>query len=147
MPRLTDVNGDELKPVTLYAAGGRALGSSLVTVVNALAIRDTANRDYVVDCTGYPRRMVAFINSLDQAVTAMVGFSADPVLSVGIGEREVLTIPANTVRWAGPEGSSAGAFLAAPSLANYSEGLFLRLVCSVAPVSGSLTVYITRNAL
>lgn len=146
MPRITDINGDELKPVTLYAAGGRALGSSTVTVINALAIRDTTARDYVVDCTGYPRRMVAFVNTLNQAVTALVGYSADPVLSVAASERETLSIPASSTRWAGGEGASLGAFLSAPGLLNYSEGLFLRVSCSVAPTSGSLTIYVTRNA-
>ena len=151
MPRPTDVYGDELKPVALYSAGGRSLAPSTLVLVSALTVRDTAAHAYVADVAGYPRRMLAVVSTLDQAVNVLVGFNLDPgpgVLSPAACAGP-FSVPAGQTRYLGPDGATAGGFISVPLLGagNPAPGLWLELSCAVAPTTGSVSVYVLRAGL
>lgn len=147
MPRPIDTFGDELKSVALYSESGRALGAKSSALLDALAIRDTAQRDLLADVSGYPRKTFACLNLLNQAVTLSIGFSASGssfVATAGLASGIVLA--ANSSLYIGAEGSASAGFFAEPRLANYVEGVYLSIVAASAPTSGSLSIYLMTNA-
>ena len=148
MPRPTDSHGDELKPVALYYSGGSAIGPSGALIVNGLAIRDTLVRDFLASVSGFTRKVFAFINTLDQPLQVSLGFSTDGG-SIANGALFVsgISIPAGSVRYVGPEGASNAGFIAEPRLANYAESVYASIQCTIAPTSGSCSIYVLRNVL
>jgi hypothetical protein len=112
MPRPIDLYGDELKPVALYTSSGRALGPNTLTLVNALVVRDTVTREYVADVSGYPRKLVAVANTLDQTVNVVLGFSMSATAPVLVGSfAGPLAVPAGSMRYIGADGASNASFI------------------------------------
>jgi len=149
MPRPITTYGDELKPVALYSSSGRALGPSTLVLVDALALRDTTLRQYLAELTGYARKMIAFLSTLNQDVTVTLGFSVDgTVLTGGTSFVGGLIVPASSARYLGPEGTTNAGFISEPRLGpgNYVDGIYVNITASVAPTSGTLSVHVMRHA-
>ena len=149
MPRPTDVYGSELKPVSLYSSSGRALEPSVQTLVSGLAIRDTTLREYVADVSGYVRRMLAVVSTLNQAVTLTLSFSISAAAASAPAQFVTgISVPAGATRYIGPDGASNASFIGEPRLGpnNYAEGIVVGVQASIAPTSGTISVYMLRNA-
>ena len=149
MPRPTDAYGSELKSVAVYSSSGRGLGPSVQTLVSGLVVRDTALREFVADVSGYVRRMLAVVNTLDQAVTLTLSFSISAVAASAPAQFVTgISIPAGATRYIGADGASNAAFIAEPRLgaSNYAEGIVVGLQAAIAPTSGTISVYVLRNA-
>ncbi len=149
MPRPIDAYGSELASVIVHSSGGRALGPSVLSLVSGLAVRDTTLREYVADLSGYPRKMLAIISTLDQAVTLALSFSASGQASSLAGQfASGIAVPAGAVRYIGPDGATNASFMAEPRLGpgNYVEGLVVGIQAAVAPTTGSISIFVLRNA-
>ena len=63
------------------------------------------------------------------------------------GQFANFTVPAGSVRWVGPHGTTAASYIAAPALECYADAIYCSVSCAVAPTSGLLTIIVVRNAL
>jgi hypothetical protein len=103
-----------------------------LTAVNALAITDTANHDVVMDVSNLSGRKFLFINNtLNQSVTIQVGIVSGSGLWFMLGSKTVTT-------------SNYGIISASdmPLLVEPMMKMAIRISCSVAPTSGTVSVWI-----
>ena len=122
-------------PTGANKIGTVGLSNKTVEVIthNGVAVRDTANQDGVgfIDVSGYGRKMLHILNLLDQSVTVTIQARANAVANT-------VTIVTKTI---GPGVFEKLNSADSTALTDPYQQWRIRATCSVAPASGSLSIY------